>query len=137
MFCLFDLFSISYQEKEAKVLQKCKQYEAHAEQDPDDEWTDLLRCWDGPGCAVVQVDGHEEEGEEEAESSRDSFHVDGEADPADDNHQGAGDEVGVDVDGCFSFHPHAEPCLYIAIHFVFQRKFKFGGGQVVSFDQES
>ena len=104
-----DLFSISHQEKESKVLQKRKQYEAHAEQDPDDEWTDLLRGGDGPGCAVVQVDGHEEEGEEEAESSRDSFHVDGEADPADDNHQATGDEVGVDVDGCFPFHPHAEP----------------------------
>ena len=51
-----------------KVLHERNEDEDHADQDPLNERTDLVRGRDLVGGAVVQVDRHQKQGEEEAKS---------------------------------------------------------------------
>ena len=54
--------------KDEKVLEEREEYEADAEENPLDKRTDLARGGDLVGRAVVQVDRHQQQGEEQAKS---------------------------------------------------------------------
>ena len=49
-----------------KVLHERNEDEDHADQDPGYEGADSIRGWDAASGAVVQVDRHQEQGEEKA-----------------------------------------------------------------------
>ena len=54
--------------KDEEVLEEREEYEGDAEEDPLDKRTDLARGRDLVGRAVVQVDRHQQQGEEQAKS---------------------------------------------------------------------
>ena len=60
--------------KDEKVLEEREEYEGDAEEDPLDKRTDLARGGDLVGRAVVQVDRHQQQGEEQAKSDDTKLH---------------------------------------------------------------
>ena len=60
--------------KYEKVLEEREEYEGDAEEDPLDKRTDLVRGRDLVGRAVVQVDRHQQQGEEQAKSDDTKLH---------------------------------------------------------------
>ena len=94
-----------------EVLQQGGGDEADAGESPLGERADLLRWWDRVDKGVVHVDDHQENSEEQAESPGDGVVLDGEADPADDDQESAGDEVGVDSRHRFPLYGDVEAGL--------------------------
>ena len=60
--------------KDEEVLEEREEYEGDAEEDPLDKRTDLARGRDLVGRAVVQVDRHQQQGEEQAKSDDTKLH---------------------------------------------------------------
>ena len=60
--------------KDEKVLEEREEDEGDAQQDPLDKRTDLARGRDLVGRAVVQVDRHQQQGEEQAKSDDTKLH---------------------------------------------------------------
>ena len=61
--------------KDEEVLEEREEYEGDAEEDPLDKRTDLARGRDLVGRAVVQVDRHQQQGEEQAKSEDTQFSI--------------------------------------------------------------
>ena len=80
-----------------KVLQKSKDNEDDAHENPDNKRTDAIRFRNGLRDTIVHVDQHKEKGEEETKSARNCLSVDREANPAGKDHQDAGGKVEPDV----------------------------------------
>ena len=60
--------------KDEEVLEEREEDEGNAEEDPLDKRTDLARGRDLVGRAVVQVDRHQQQGEEQAKSDDTKLH---------------------------------------------------------------
>ena len=90
------------------ILKKSKGYKANTNHNPHCQRGQLGGLGDGAGDRVVEVDHHEEEGEEETKSARDCIRVNSEADPAGDDHEHAGTKESVQVDLVLALHVEVE-----------------------------
>ena len=88
--------------KDDKVLDKRTDSEYDAHENPEDEGTDAIRFRDCSRDAVIHVDQHQEDGEEETESARDCLSADSKADPTGANHEDTRSEVEPDIRIIFS-----------------------------------
>ena len=86
-----------------------EKYESFARDDPDEQGVEVGRDGAGGGDGVVEVDEHEEEGEEEAQPSGHHLRVDQEAHPTDHHHEGAGGKVGGQIHPRVSLQGDVEP----------------------------
>ena len=80
-----------------EVFNKSKDYEDDTDKYPANKGTEAIRFWDTLRDAIVHVDQHKEEREEESKSPRNCFSTDSETDPAGANHQETRSKVKPDV----------------------------------------
>ena len=59
--------------QDEKILKERNEDEDHADQDPGDEGADSIRGWDAATGAVVQVDRHQKQGEEQAKPDKENL----------------------------------------------------------------
>ena len=91
------------------ILGQRKKYKSFACNYPDEQRVEVGRDGAGGGDRVVEVDQHEEEGEEEAEPSGHHVRVDQETHPTHDNHEGARGEVGCQIHPWVPLQGYLEP----------------------------
>ena len=91
------------------VLGECEEHEGLAGDDPHQQRVEVGADRAGGGHRVVQVDQHEQEGEEQAKAAGHHVWVDQKTHPADHDHEGAGGKVGGQVHPRVSLQGDVEP----------------------------